>query len=267
MSSPPPSSGSGSGSGRARAHGHKHSDHHPKKQGKKHPQRPEGSRHSSDWLSRLHRRHDTRHHPHEDEAAPLLTPSNDDPEQGHSDMEAAQSQNWIKRVLQSCVGAVKNILTSSATTSGNAAKTTGRAAKNAAKAVVGAIANNASKAISVFRRNPKASTGTAVALLFIGNIVLGTMYSIHLISDKKHESCSTPGCIRASNNLLQNLHHNARADTTNPKQASAFEGSVNPCTEFDKFVCGGFHDRYDLASDQGHIDTRKRSSVALQFVN
>jgi hypothetical protein len=91
------------------------------------------------------------------------------------------------------------------------------------------------------------------------------MYSLHLISDKKQESCATLGCIRASNNLLQNLHPNAVAGTSNARQVFAFGGSVNPCTDFDKFVCGGFHDRYDLGSDQGHIDARKRSSILFSF--
>jgi hypothetical protein len=60
-------------------------------------------------------------------------------------------------------------------------------------------------------------------------------------SHKKPGICTTPECIHASSEILYNL---------SPK----FE-TIDPCTNFEELVCGGWSDRHDLRPDQGDAFT------------
>lgn len=51
--------------------------------------------------------------------------------------------------------------------------------------------------------------------------------------------CQTPECIHAASEILYNLDPN--------------HASIDPCTNFDQYVCGGWRDRHDMRSDQGSI--------------
>ncbi|KIW66438.1 hypothetical protein PV04_05773 [Phialophora macrospora] len=53
--------------------------------------------------------------------------------------------------------------------------------------------------------------------------------------------CLTPACVHASSELLYNLHPDYR--------------NIDPCTDFEELVCGGWRDRHDLRPDQGDAFT------------
>ncbi|PGH09374.1 hypothetical protein AJ79_05686 [Helicocarpus griseus UAMH5409] len=55
------------------------------------------------------------------------------------------------------------------------------------------------------------------------------------------ELCLTPECIHASSDFLNNLHPNP--------------DSVDPCTNFDELVCGGFYQNVDIPSDESRVAT------------
>ncbi|KAJ5887912.1 Peptidase M13 [Penicillium taxi] len=51
--------------------------------------------------------------------------------------------------------------------------------------------------------------------------------------------CQTPECIHAASEILYNLDPNYK--------------SIDPCTDFDQYVCGGWREIHDMRSDQGSI--------------
>lgn len=51
--------------------------------------------------------------------------------------------------------------------------------------------------------------------------------------------CQTPECVSAASEILRNL---------DPKYAD-----IDPCTDFDQYVCGGWRENHDMRSDQGAI--------------
>ncbi|KAJ5174455.1 uncharacterized protein N7482_000332 [Penicillium canariense] len=51
--------------------------------------------------------------------------------------------------------------------------------------------------------------------------------------------CQTPECIHAASEIIYNLDPNY--------------DKVDPCTDFDQFVCGGWRERHDMRADQGSI--------------
>ncbi|OJI99980.1 hypothetical protein ASPVEDRAFT_39363 [Aspergillus versicolor CBS 583.65] len=51
--------------------------------------------------------------------------------------------------------------------------------------------------------------------------------------------CQTPECVSAASDILRNL---------DPKYAD-----IDPCTDFDQYVCGGWRENHDMRSDQGAI--------------
>src|ERR1700761_5150986 len=53
--------------------------------------------------------------------------------------------------------------------------------------------------------------------------------------------CLTPACVHASSELLYNLSPDYK--------------TLDPCTDFEELVCGGWRDRHDLRSDQGDAFT------------
>ncbi|KAJ5761013.1 hypothetical protein N7520_008169 [Penicillium odoratum] len=52
-------------------------------------------------------------------------------------------------------------------------------------------------------------------------------------------TCQTPECIHAASDILYSLDPNYE--------------KIDPCTNFDQFVCGGWRERHDMRSDQGSI--------------
>ena len=53
--------------------------------------------------------------------------------------------------------------------------------------------------------------------------------------------CLTPACVIAASKILQSMSPNYR--------------SIDPCNDFDQFVCEGWQERHDLRADQGAIFT------------
>ncbi|KAJ5582476.1 hypothetical protein N7535_001096 [Penicillium sp. DV-2018c] len=51
--------------------------------------------------------------------------------------------------------------------------------------------------------------------------------------------CQTPECVHAASEILYNLDPNYK--------------DVDPCTNFDQYVCGGWRERHDMRPDQGSI--------------
>jgi len=60
-------------------------------------------------------------------------------------------------------------------------------------------------------------------------------------SDTSADTCLTPACVHASSEILYNL---------SPKYKE-----LDPCTDFEELVCGGWRERHDLRPDQGDAFT------------
>jgi hypothetical protein len=60
-------------------------------------------------------------------------------------------------------------------------------------------------------------------------------------SHKEKDICMTPECIHAASEILYNL-------------SPSYE-QLDPCTDFEELVCGGWRDRHDLRPDQGDAFT------------
>ena len=60
-------------------------------------------------------------------------------------------------------------------------------------------------------------------------------------TEEKPAICLTPECVLASAEILQNL---------SPRYQD-----INPCTNFDQYVCEGFNEKHDLRPDQGRVFT------------
>ena len=60
-------------------------------------------------------------------------------------------------------------------------------------------------------------------------------------ADAQTAICVSPACVLAASNIINNLSPNYR--------------NLDPCTEFDKYVCEGFDEKHDLRPDQSSIFT------------
>ncbi|KAL6715232.1 hypothetical protein ACLMJK_007496 [Lecanora helva] len=87
----------------------------------------------------------------------------------------------------------------------------------------------------------------AIALLLLGGIIALCVYfgvmSKGVPSSALEDSviCTTPGCVLAAAVILGNL--------------SPRRGHIDPCNDFDKFVCEGWSEKHDLRADQGRLST------------
>ncbi|CAL5870352.1 uncharacterized protein PFLUO_LOCUS4588 [Penicillium psychrofluorescens] len=62
---------------------------------------------------------------------------------------------------------------------------------------------------------------------------------LHPRTDRAAELCQSPECIHAASEILYNLDPNY--------------DQIDPCTDFDQYVCGGWRERHDMRPDQGSI--------------
>ncbi|KAI9043716.1 M13 family metallopeptidase [Aspergillus affinis] len=62
--------------------------------------------------------------------------------------------------------------------------------------------------------------------------------------------CETPECVHAASEILYNLDPN--------------RAKIDPCTDFDQYVCGGWRERHDMRPDQGSIFAGTYMSEAAQ---
>jgi hypothetical protein len=64
--------------------------------------------------------------------------------------------------------------------------------------------------------------------------------------------CLTPECVHAASEILYNLSPDYK--------------DLDPCTDFEELVCGGWRDRHDLRPDQGDAFTGTIMSEASQML-
>ena len=209
--------------------------------------RPTGSRHGSDWLSKLHRRHDTKHHSSrqrdEEEEAPLLAqPDEYPPGQGDDEVDPGP-RTRLDALKEAARGGASSI----AQTTRNVVGATVSSSNAFARGTTTAAKKTAQKTCE----HAKKVMGTIILLLLIALALLGAIFGIHLAMDRMNEICTDPSCISAAANILQNVGTGAGA------QSSRLDGMVagpDPCTEFDELVCGGFSEHNHFRDDQGQID-------------
>ncbi|KAL9129346.1 MAG: hypothetical protein Q9217_002184 [Psora testacea] len=85
-----------------------------------------------------------------------------------------------------------------------------------------------------------------IILLLIGGLVVLSVYFVlvlHRSAPKMQPAtvCLTPSCVVAASEILENMSPNYH--------------DIDPCTNFDKYVCQGFDEKHDLRPDQGSLFT------------
>ena len=100
-----------------------------------------------------------------------------------------------------------------------------------------------------------------IVLLLIGGIVALSVYFAGLFScftsacpklkivvlhrsapnTRPDTVCLTPSCVIAASEIIENMSPHYR--------------DIDPCTDFDKYVCEGFDEKHDLRADQGSLFT------------
>ncbi|KAL3438351.1 hypothetical protein BDV09DRAFT_160584 [Aspergillus tetrazonus] len=85
-------------------------------------------------------------------------------------------------------------------------------------------------------------TGSAILLMTAGYLA-SPMLKEPSNNDRPHTEaptiCQTPECVNAASDILRNLDPNY--------------ANIDPCTDFDQYVCGGWRNQHDMRSDQGSI--------------
>ncbi|KAL4775321.1 hypothetical protein BDW60DRAFT_179895 [Aspergillus nidulans var. acristatus] len=85
-------------------------------------------------------------------------------------------------------------------------------------------------------------TGSAILLMTSGYLA-SSMLREPSHNDGPHIEaptiCQTPECVNAASDILRNLDPNYV--------------NIDPCTDFDQYVCGGWRNQHDMRSDQGSI--------------
>lgn len=204
-----------------------------------------GHKHSKPWTARLYRKHDAKHY-REPEAAPLLTEeSQDEAEPDH------EHSRGCRGVTSQYLGVVGGLIVGAGSAVGKAIAEGGKA-----------VADSASKASRAVRDNPKRMMGALIVLL---TAALTTVSIIHMIdqmqpNEEQPDLCTSPACIKAANYIFDNLD----PSLINQGNAAAFDfrtSAIDPCTDFDKFVCGGFVKKHELREDQGDLSTGKAASL------
>ena len=218
--------------------------------------------HSKSWTARLYRKHDAKHH--QPENRPLL--ADDNPEEP-TPSEASEAEAEPRRSRNCCSDSVKGPISFFKKVGGwtkDTLATVSKAATSAGRAVTKA----AKKVAEGTRNNPKKVMGGTIA----GLAATTGCLSIALISDQlQHKGaidiCYTPACVEASEFILRNLDAGLISEIGS-NSLGLQTASIDPCTDFDQFACGGFRSRYDLRGDQGDIYTgigflRLRWSIRL----
>ncbi|KAE8452493.1 hypothetical protein EG329_000395 [Mollisiaceae sp. DMI_Dod_QoI] len=84
-----------------------------------------------------------------------------------------------------------------------------------------------------------------IAAVVIIGVFFGGKWRSLICSKQKHNHkasvCLTPACVHASSEILYNLSPDYK--------------NIDPCTDFEQMVCGGWDDRHDLRPDQGDAFT------------
>lgn len=214
-------------------------------------------KHSKPWTARLYRKHDAKHHNQGQltpEAAPLLTER--EPEESEEEQEPVHHQHRrgccghahhdVHATFEGFSGAIHWTFDKLA----NIAECVAKAAEDGGKAV----ANGAKKAGKAVHDNPKNSMAGVIAFLAASSIALGTTLVWDRVKFHGHptELCTTPACVRAAEYILHNLDPSL-VDQDNQNAIDFMTAGIDPCTDFDKFACGGFTKLYDLREDHGDL--------------
>ncbi|CAK7263683.1 hypothetical protein SEPCBS119000_000607 [Sporothrix epigloea] len=80
-----------------------------------------------------------------------------------------------------------------------------------------------------------------IAAVIIALALVLTFFAIHQGKAQPAGVCMTPACIHAASEYLTNL---------SPRYEE-----IDPCTDFEEYVCGGWRGEHDLRADQGYTDT------------
>jgi hypothetical protein len=246
---PPPSPGAGASSHQHHQHGRSHSGH------KHSTKRPEGIRHGSDWIAKLHKKHDSKHHSSrerdEEEHAALLAAHSTDPEDEDAASQQAQSAHrWtMPRPIRSVANATKKAAQGTAAATQQGAQKVAQATRSAGKAT-GRAARRTGSAV---KNNPKRGMGAVIVLLTGILTAISTIYGLHVSWDKLNTLCLSADCVRAADNILRNINPLALMKSSVPG-ADYYIQATDPCTNFDQFVCGNFEKHHDFRDDQGHVD-------------
>ena len=193
----------------------------------------QSSRHSSSWISRLHRQHDRKHN---SEQEPLL--AND---QLPSDVEAQQDQE--QPPSQSNVS--------------------GSGPRDWPGTVVEAF-KRTGNAISRYWK--QVLIACILILLIVLMSLLVVFYFRHRGDTKTSISvCTSAACVHAASGILYNLDpaYARLARTRNPSNTASTsylktiseDLSSDACTDFNQLVCGGFGLHHDLRPDQSDMFT------------
>lgn len=78
-----------------------------------------------------------------------------------------------------------------------------------------------------------------IALILLTRITIGMHFKYSPSRTATPSVCDSPACVHASSEILYNLA---------PKYVD-----IDPCTNFEQYVCGGWRDRHDMRPDQGSI--------------
>jgi hypothetical protein len=175
-----------------------------------------GSRHSSSWANRLHRRHDRKHHAPIAETEPLLGDAIPD-----SDVEGQEHVEPQRSKLRSCFRGMKDRVH-------KAARST-RDGLSKAVSATKAFASQHKKAL------------TALGILLVAALVLLGIFLFTHNWGKGLAVCTTAAAGKASDQLLGNFHSS--------------HASIDACTSFDKMACGGFVQNHEYRPEDGYIST------------
>ncbi|KAL2834972.1 hypothetical protein BDW59DRAFT_1858 [Aspergillus cavernicola] len=82
-----------------------------------------------------------------------------------------------------------------------------------------------------------------VFILMTAGYLVSSLIDVPSNKDSPHRQappiCQTPECVNAASEILRNL---------DPDYAN-----IDPCTDFDQYVCGGWREQHDMRPDQGDI--------------
>jgi hypothetical protein len=220
----------------------------------KHKRTASGHKHSKSWTARLYRKHDAKYH-QSNQSAPLLADeTQSEPEPSIAEAEAPQDREERHR-LRDLFG---HVVIDTKSMIGGAwcwLKSGANAAASGTKSAASAVSNVAVASANAVRNNPKKTMGTVIALLSTALTGVSTAYVIDRMGHKAlGELCTTPMCVKASNYILRNLHP-AIVDQPEVISLNLNDTDVDPCTDFDRYVCGNFHHRFDLREDQSELNT------------
>ncbi|RMZ87480.1 hypothetical protein DV736_g5287, partial [Chaetothyriales sp. CBS 134916] len=144
-------------------------------------------------------------------------------------LQAIEASRKVVQATQ----AVSNLVQSQSQTAARAAKATGRHVKKHKHKYISGI----------------------IAVAAITTIGLGVAYGVHVWRKSKLAICNSALCILAVKAILGNLHPDVASMLSPHHVHSQSSFPIDPCTNFDQFVCGGFGQHHQFRSDQNYIST------------